>query len=134
MASQPANTTILVHRRIRAQRDDFLHTSVKHRASGVGFNDLIMSVPGEEIKVFEFRDSTFRTDAFRFGHPVTVAERGKTSFETAAETISGLNFPITFPAYPRDKFLEKSDANVADDLHQDLRDVSPAPRGLFTEV
>ena len=134
MAPQPANTAIAVHRRIRAQRDDFLHTSVKHRASGVGFNDLIMSVPGEEIKVFEWRDTAFRTDAFRFGHPITVGERAKTTFEAAAEGITGLNFPVRFTAYPRDAFLEKSTANLTDDLHQEVRDISAPPRGLFISV
>lgn len=131
MASQPANTSIEVKRRIRAQRNDLLHTSVKHRASGIGFVDLVMNVPGEEILVFEIRDESFRTDAFRFGHPVTVVPRTLLSFEDAVELLTDMDFPVTFPNYPRDKFLNKASGSLTDDLHQELRDLAPAPRGLF---
>ena len=132
MASQPANTTIEVFRRIRAQRDDQLHTSVKHRTTPFGTQ--VMSVPGEEILVVETRDSSFVTDAFRFGHPVVVSPRVKATFEDAAESIADLNFPVRLPGNPRDVFLEKSPGNNQDDLHQELRDIAPTPRGLFEAV
>jgi hypothetical protein len=139
MASQPANTAIKVYYRVRAQRNDELHTSVKHRASGVAWNNLNIVPPGEEILVYEKRDTSFVTDAFRFGHPVTVLPREKTAFadivsDESALQVSGLSFPITFPMYPRDKFIEKTEANVGDDLHQDVRDSSELPRGLFEAV
>lgn len=132
MASQPANTTIEVFRTIRMQRDDFLHTSVKHRITP--FGDKIMNVPGEEILVYETRDDAFRSDAFRFGHPVCVVPRTKSTYENAVESIADLQFPITLPGNPRDAFLTKSAGNNTDDLHQELRDVSPPPRGLFEAV
>lgn len=132
MASQPANTTISVNRRIRAMRDDQLHTSVKHRTTP--FEDLVMSVPGEEILVTETRDSTFLSDAFRFGHPIVVEPRTKALFETAAEGIANLDFPVRLPGNPRDAFLQKTSGNEGDDIHANLRAVAPAPRGLFVEV
>ena len=132
MASQPANTTIEVFRTIRMQRDDLLHTSVKHRITPIA--DQIMNVPGEEILIFENRDSTFLTDAFRFGHPITVNARDKSTFANAVSSIADLAFPIRLPGNPRDAFLTKTSGNNTDDLHQDLRDVSPAPRGLFVSI
>jgi hypothetical protein len=114
------------------QRDDHLHTSVKHRITP--FGEKIMNVPGEEILVYETRDSSFVTDAFRFGHPVVVIPRTKATFETAAEGIADLQFPITLPGNPRDAFLTKTAGNNTDDLHQELRDVAPPPRGLFEAV
>ena len=132
MASQPANTDILVHRRIRAQTDNLRHTTVKEVINP--FTPKVMSVPSREIMVFENRDGSLRTGAFRFGFPVTVERRDKTTLATAIAGISGLNFPIRFPGVQRDVFLEKDDANVADDLHQDLRDVAAPPDGLFNQV
>lgn len=117
MASQPANSTIRVHRRVRAYRQDLRHNSIKDLT--MRMRPLIMSVPGEQVLVTETRDAVV-SDAFRSGHPVVRYLREVTTFEEAAEGISGLNFPVKIG---RDKFLEKSTANVADDLHQDLRDV-----------
>ena len=117
MASQPANSTILVHRRIRAYRQDLRHNSIKDLT--MRMRPLIMSVPSEEVLVTESRDAVV-TDAFRNGHPVVRSLREVTTFEEAAEGISGLNLPIRIG---RDRFLENSDANVTNDLHQDLRDV-----------
>lgn len=135
MASQPANTTIEVFRTIRMQRDDNLHTSIKHRITP--FGDKIMNVPGEEILVTETRDATFLSDAFgpnSGGHPVVVVPRTKETFADAVSTIADLQFPITLPGNPRDAFLTKTAGNNTDDLHQDLRDTSPLPRGLFEAV
>ena len=132
MASQPANTTIEVFRTIRMQRDDFLHTSVKHRITP--FGDKIMNVPGEEILVTETRDASFVTDAFRFGHPVCVIPRTKSTFENAVENIADLQFPITLTGNPRDAFLTKTAGNNTDDLHQDLRDVVLSIKPLDDET
>ena len=137
MASQPANTTIEVFRRVRAQRDDRLHTSVKHRASGVAFNDLVVSTPGEEILVFENRDGSFFTGAFRFGFPVTVEARTRPTFEAVQEALfatADADFPLRLPAYPRDVFIQKPAGQNGEDLHQQVRDNSPLPRGLFNAV
>ena len=137
MASQPANTTIEVFRRVRAMRDDRLHTSVKHRSSGIGFADLVVSTPGEEILVFENRDSSSFTGAFRFGFPVTVEARTRATFESVQEALfatDDADFPLRLPAYPRDVFIQKPSGQNDEDLHQQVRDSSPPPRGLFNAV
>jgi hypothetical protein len=90
---------------------------------------LIMSVPSRETQIL----STFDGDANivqtnltsdRRGLPVVRYLRPVVPFETAAEQIAGLNFPVVIG---QDKFLEKSDATVTDDLHQDLRDLEADP-------
>ena len=117
MASQPANSTIAVHRRVRAYRQDLRHNTIKDLT--MRMRPLIMSVPGEEVLVSQTLDAVI-TDAFRYGHPVVRLLREVTTFEEAAEGISGLEFPIEVG---RDKFLNKDAAHVREDLHQDLRDV-----------
>jgi len=90
---------------------------------------LIMSVPSEEVLVTETRDSatadllvTTALDTNRSGLPIVRELRPITTLAEAVEGISGLNFPVRFPGI-RDVFLEKADASVEDDLHQELRDV-----------
>ena len=137
MASQPANTTIEVFRRVRAQRDDNLHTSIKHRGIGVGFNPLVAVPPGEEILVFETRDDANITGAFRFGFPVTVEARTRPTFEDVQESLfatGDADFPLRLPAYVRDVFIQKPAGQNGEDLHQQVRDASPVPRGLFVQV
>jgi hypothetical protein len=122
MASQPANADIRVHRRIRSYRQMLRHNNIKAMVNRM--RPLIMSVPSRETQIL----STFDGDANivqtnltsnRRGLPEVRYLRPVVPFETAAEQIAGLNFPVVIG---QDKFLEKSDANVADDLHQDLRD------------
>jgi len=124
MASQPANVDIKVHRRVRSYRQMIRHNNVKAMCNRM--RPLIMSVPSRETQIL----STFDGDANivqtnltsnRRGLPIVRYLRPVVPFETAAENIAGLNFPVVING---DKFLEKSDANVADDLHQDLRDVA----------
>lgn len=142
MSSQPANDSIQVFRRVRAQRNDSLHTSVKQRSVGVSWSELYIVPPGEEIQVYNKLDDSFKTDAFRFGHPVTVLPREKTSLAEVitqgdgsdTPLIEGLNFPVGFTSYYRDSFIEKNSDNITDDLHQDVRDVSADPKGLFEVV
>lgn len=132
MASQPANTDISVARRIRSQKNHLRHTSVKHLVAP--FDDSVMVVPGEEILVFENRDATFKTGQFRFGFPVLVLPRTLGTLAAAVAGIANLAFPVRLVGNVRDVFLEKTAGNLTDDLHQNLRDISPAPRGLFAVV
>lgn len=143
MASQPANASISVYRRVRAQRNDSIHTSVKQRSVGVSWSELDVVVPGEEIQVYEKRDDSFRTDAFRFGHPVTVLTRDKTTLSeiithgtdgSGTPLVADLNFPVRFVGYYRDVFIEKNADNVTADLHQDVRDDAAPPSGLYEVV
>jgi|GEM_PF-3668580 len=122
MASQPANASIRVHRRVRSYRQMIRHNNVKAMVNRM--RPLIMSVPSRETQIL----STFDGDANivqtnltsdRRGLPIVRYLRPVVPFQTAAENIAGLNFPVVIG---QDSFLEKSDANVADDLHQNLRD------------
>jgi hypothetical protein len=120
MASQPANATIQVFRRIRSQRDDARHEAIRNVLSP-GLRALVMVVPGEEVLVNETLDAVV-SDRFRFGHPVVRMPRGYTTFQEAVDGISGLAFPVQVG---RDKFLESRTPGAAatTDIHQDLRDV-----------
>ena len=122
MASQPANADIRVHRRVRSYRQMIRHNNVKAMVNRM--RPLIMSVPSRETQIL----STFDGDANivqtnltsnRRGLPIVRYLRPVVPFETAAEGIAGLNFPVVIG---QDKFLEKADASVRDDLHQNLRD------------
>jgi len=94
---------------------------------------LIMSVPSRETQIL----STFDGDAGivqtnltsnRRGLPIVRYIRPVVPFETAAENIAGLNFPVVIG---QDKFLENSDANVRNDLHQDLRNSGGAGQASY---
>jgi hypothetical protein len=124
MASQPLNTTITVQRRARAVRDNRRHTSIKHLTTP--FDDFYVPAPGEEVQVVETRDSSFVTDAFRFGHPVVVAPRANCDLATVYAGVTGLDFPVRMIGNPRELQIQKTLANRADDLYGDLRDTCPS--------
>ena len=124
MASQPSNTDIRIHRRVRSYRQDLRHNPVLGRTGRI--RGLVMSVPGEEDLMTETRDgAAIVTTAVggRLGLPIVRELRPVTSLEEAAESVADLNFPVRMPGH-RDVFLEKADDSVTDDLHQDLRDVN----------
>lgn len=121
MASQPANAAILVHRRVRSYRQMIRHNNLKAMCNRM--RPLVMSVPSRETQIL----STFDGDANivqtnitsnRRGLPIVRYLRPVVPFQTAAENIAGLNFPVVIG---QDKFLEKDDTNVADDIQGDLR-------------
>lgn len=129
MASQPANSTISVFRRVRSQRDLPFHRSTFETFQRV--NPQVMVVPGQEhLGVTETRETlpdgaaildTSLITARAQGLPIVRYTQSAPTLEEAAESISGLNFPVRIG---QDAFLEKSSANVADDLHQELRDIA----------
>lgn len=122
MASQPANSDISVHRRVRAYRSDRRHESIKTVTDRL--STLVMSTPGEEVFAeYLLNDAapSFRSDAFRFGHKVLLSRTEPVAFTDAVSGLSGINFPIQIG---RDKFIEKDDSNVTDDLHDELRDLN----------
>lgn len=124
MASQPANASIRVHRRVRSQRDLKLHRSAFETFQRI--NPQVMMVPGEEVLVTETRDAstsvldTSLTIGRSSGLPIVRYTTARPSLEAAAEGITGLHFPVRIG---QDAFLEKDNTNVADDLHGDLRAV-----------
>lgn len=124
MASQPTNADISVARRVRSYRQDLRHNTILDMAQG-HMRELVMSVPGEEDLVTETRAGVeLVTTAVggRLGLPVVRELRPVTTLEEAVESMSNMDFPVRMPGH-RDVFLNKSSANLEDDLHQDLRDV-----------
>jgi hypothetical protein len=91
-----------------------------------------MSVPSQEELWDESRDGTLivttSVDEQKSGLPIV---RFLDTVTTAAAAVAGMpavaGFPATSLDFPirigRDVFLTKNDANLTDDLHQDLRDV-----------
>lgn len=123
MAAQPLNTAILVHRSVRSYRNLRLARSVFSTFQRVSTQ--VMSVPNLEGRTtLATRDATVTTDTSiggRSGLPIVRYERDLTSLSDAVTNITGLNFPVKIG---QDSFLENADANVADDLHENLRDVT----------
>ena len=122
--SQPANADIHVFRTVRAYRQDLRHEAVKALLGFPSMRHLVMSVPGEEVLVDETRDGssdlvTTSVDDNRRGLPVVVFLKTAKTAVDAVSGISGLAFPIRIG---RDLFLEKTLANIEDDLHENLRD------------
>lgn len=118
-AAQPANTTIGVEYRLRIFRNNSRHTSVKNLTAP--FETALVSVPGEEIQVIETRDAAFKTDAFRFGHPVVVEPRAPLTMADALTNISDMDFPVRMVGNPREVQIQKKFANRTDDLHAEVR-------------
>lgn len=118
---QPLNTTISVFRRLRTFRENRRHTSIKHLTTP--FDGDLVAVPGEEIQVVETRDynpitgTGFRSDAFRFGHPIVVSPRAQLTLAALYAGVSGLDFPVRLTGNPRELQVQKTAANVADDLY-----------------
>ncbi len=124
MASQPANVEILVKRRVRSYRQNLRHNNIHGLVNRL--RPLVMSVPSEEtldltVRVTDVDDDIVTTALLEgrgSGLPVV---RGLAPVTTLAEAVAGvadLDFPVRIG---QDVFLNKADANVADDLHSDLR-------------
>lgn len=117
--SQPANQQISVFRRLRTQRADRRHESIKSILSP-GLRPLVLVVPGEEVQIVRTYDD-FRTDRYWRGHAIYVNNRARDSYADAVSGISDIEVPFQLG---RDKFINKDEANRGDDLHQEARDLS----------
>lgn len=127
MASQPANETIQVFRRLRTYRKGLRQESVKNLTHRL--RSLVFSIPGREVYTEVKTRDTSVADLSPFmgeaaagatrGFPVVVGAKEAKNFETI-ETLTGVDFPIEIGA---DRFVGESEDVVGDnDLHQDLRD------------
>ncbi len=114
-AAQPANPTISVFYRLRTVRNHGRHTSIK--ALTTPFDTMNVAVPGEETQVVETRDATFRTDAFRLGHPVVVAPRVPLTLKAALAAVTGIDMPVRLIGNPREVQIQKTAAHKTDDLY-----------------
>lgn len=130
MASQPANTTISVFRRIRSYRQMHRHESVAALIKRL--RPLVMSIPADEILVeVKSRDTAVadfspymgeaRHNATR-GFPIVIGLKDQTSFSNAQTNITEVDFAFQIG---HDKFLTNTTAGLTRDLHQDARDLTP---------
>lgn len=131
-AAQPANAAISVFRRVRTVRDNRRHTSVKHLTTP--FDQALVAVPGEEIQVLETRDGAFRSDAFRYGHPVVVLPRSGCTLAAVYAAVSGLDFPVRMIGNPREVQLQNSDGNQTNDLFGDIKKTCPGEATLTADA
>ena len=118
MASQPANSDIMVHRRVRVMSNNVRHTSLKEL---YGMSDRYVVVPGEEVRILATHDSVV-TDQWRYGHPVVRYIRSTKDMQTVFSGVSGLDMPIRLTTDRRDVRIQKDAANVTDDLFQEVAD------------
>lgn len=125
MASQPANTTISVARRVRSYRNGLRHNNLKSLVNRM--RPQIMSVPGEETQILRTFDASsdpqVTTSLAVAGNkqlPVVVFLRAEVTLQDAVDGITNLAFPVKIGG---DRFLNKDSTSLTDDLHQDLRDV-----------
>lgn len=143
MASQPANTQISVFRTVRTRVELGLFDSIKERTQRLG--DQVVIAPGEEIDVFLKLDgsgtNTFGPNpAWRFGGPISVVQRTRDTVATMHDDIAAdgdagsLDFDKQLVGTRHDRFLRNVAADVAGDLHEDVRRNSPAPRGLVEVI
>ena len=117
--SQPLNATISVTPRLRTYRNNGRHTSIKHLTTP--FDTALVSVPGEETLVIETRDATFKSDAFRLGHPVVVEPRTVLTVKEMMQNASNMAFPVRLVGNPRELQLEKTAAYKTDDIQAEAR-------------
>jgi len=123
MAAQPANASISVFMRLRAVKANGRHTSIKHLTTP--FDGYYVPAPGEEIQVVETRDTTFRTDSFRFGHPVVVHPRANCGLAAVVNGVNNLDVPTRMIGNPREVQIGKKAAGLAADFHGEVRTVCP---------
>jgi len=122
MASQPANTEISVYRRVRAQVEARRHDPVNIIGR---IRPKIIAIPAEEVRVIETRDSLI-TDAQsvsgnRLGHPLVRYLRPELTPANVLDNVTGLDFPVRLTNSYRDLFVQKSAANLGDDLQSEVR-------------
>jgi hypothetical protein len=87
-----------------------------------------MSVPSEETLDLTVRSADTDDDVVTTallegrgsGLPVVRGLAPVKTLQEAVQGVTGLDFPVRIG---QDVFLNKSDANLTDDLHQNLRDV-----------
>lgn len=126
MASQPANVEILVKRRVRSYRQNLRHNNIHGLVNRL--RPLVMSVPSEETLDLTVRatdaDEDIVTTALLEGRgtglPVVRGLAPVTTLAEAVASLADMDFPVRIG---QDVFLNKVDASVTADLHQDLRDV-----------
>lgn len=132
MAEQPANALIKIHRQVRTRHQIGRNASVKEIAQRLA--DKQVMVPGEEVDIFLKLDGDFKSDAWRFGHPVTVNKRDPLTVSDLYASVADLAMPVQMVGGGQDLFIGKDADNLTDDLFEEVRNAAPAPRGIFEVV
>lgn len=137
MASQPANTQITVARTVRTRVQTRRNASIKEVAQRFGDREVI--APGEEIDTYNVIDTggvvaPGPNPAWRYGMPLVVESRTRATTTDVLSGVTGLDFPVQIVGTRHDLFIQKAAGHLTEDLHQDVRDVAPVPRGLFRAV
>jgi len=121
-SAQALNSTISIYRRARAVRDNRRQTSVKSLTTP--WDHFLVAIPGEETEVLETRNTGFPSDAFRFGHPVTVYPRTRTTLATVVAAVPNIKL-VKMTGNWREWQIENTTGNQTADLYTRLRAVSP---------
>jgi hypothetical protein len=121
-SAQALNSTISIYRRARAVRDNRRQTSVKSLTTP--WDHFLVAIPGEETEVLETRNTGFPSDAFRFGHPVTVYPRTRTTLATVVAAVPNIKL-VKMTGNWREWQIENTTGNQTADLYTQLRAVSP---------
>tara|TARA_R100001244_G_scaffold25113_2_gene25492 strand:+ start:136380 stop:136793 length:414 start_codon:yes stop_codon:yes gene_type:complete len=123
---QPANVDILVKRRVRSYRQNLRHANVHGLVNRL--RGQVMSIPARETLDLTYRavdaNSDVVTTALQEGRgtglPIVRGLKPVVSLPEAVAGIGSLDFPVVIG---QDRFLNKADGALNDDLHQDTRDV-----------
>lgn len=142
MADQPANASISVRRTVRTRTDVPRNSSIKQMAQRLG--PVVVIAPGEEIDAFYALAGTAAAAAaagvpgpspgWRFGMPTVLETRTRATVAEVYAGVSNLAFPAQVVGGNSDRFIQKADGHLTDDLHAQVRAASPLPRGLFRAI
>jgi hypothetical protein len=142
MADQPANTLISVRRTVRTRTDIPRNASIKQVAQRLGSRVVI--APGEEIDaLYSLAGDAAAaaaagvpgpSPAWRYGMPVVLETRERATVSDITSNVANLAFPVQVVGAGNDKFIQKADGHLTEDLHTEVRAESPLPRGLFRAI
>ena len=142
MADQPANAAISVRRTVRTRVDVPRNASIKQMAQRLGTEVVI--APGEEIDAFYALASDASSaslagvpgpnPSFRYGMPVVLETRERASVADVYNGVVDLAFPTQIVGTKHDRFIQKDDLHLTDDVQGEVRAIAPLPRGLFRAI
>lgn len=132
MSTQPANASISVFYTLRTRTVVDRFASIKQVAQGMGTRQVM--IPGQEIDTYNVLDHLFKSDAWRYGHPVTVEKRTKLTVAALYASATDVQLPIHLVGFRGDLFVQNKSSALSADLHAEARTAGPGPSGLFRLV
>ncbi len=129
MSAQPANTDIKIYRTVRAQRQPLWFDSVASLIKRL--RPLVMSIPGEEIRVGVVARDTSTADFSPYmgearhnatrGFPIVIGLNKQVSFATAQTQLPDVDFAFQIGS---DRFIKNTLVGLDGDMHSDARDLT----------